>query len=445
MDLEVEEFTPSHKQVLLKSAALVFARIQSDDGSHCSVDARKRIWPAYSLDGYEPNPRLRIVPLVRIGASEGKSGARVVVGFFEDMDRELAPSKPMVIKLGSGMNVRKDEDDKVYKERKNADAVAPFALYNSDNFALPLHYNCIEADELWYSVLWSPYSLSRWTHKSEDLPLASDFQDLWTQLQSDSQGSDWLDPKLANELLAVLDTVYDLMLPFHDRALRPRTCRTAPYKEVFAWYMRGFDEPTSGRSWSNSWHSEWRDDFVRELGVEFPNPITVLKKVLDMTVSYSSAAVHGDLHPKNIVMSVDGIPNIIDFGWACGHGHASMDFTLLEANMRFVVMPSNIPTDDILKLAMTIDNPSDASSFRDPRANLRQVLLERIRQKALRACPGMQEDPVRQYLIPLFIVSFGLLRHIDSFSNQLSARLTVLSCAKHLNRKLELGLDGGND
>ena len=61
-------------------------------------------------------------------------------------------------------------------------------------------------------------------------------------------------------------------------------------------------------------------------------------------------AVHGDLHPKNIVLGNYGNVQIIDFGWAGVDPHVVVDYALLDINIRGTTLPSQISEHSILDL-----------------------------------------------------------------------------------------------
>jgi thiamine kinase-like enzyme len=83
---------------------------------------------------------------------------------------------------------------------------------------------------------------------------------------------------------------------------------------------------------SKGWHSEERkprnfcrasesEPDVEEFGTTYKNPLWVLSKLKSFSCDIYCGAIHGDLHPKNIMLSESGVPRIIDFGWTSYDSH----------------------------------------------------------------------------------------------------------------------------
>ena len=150
--------------------------------------------------------------------------------------------------------------------------------------------------------------------------------------------------------------------------------------------------------------------------------------------------IHGDLHPRNIVFAGDDEVKIIDFGWARPQKrneplqHIVKDFVLLEANFRFVTLPPFLPYDSLKKFLGWIN------SQRTPRVihnecKLRIELIKELREIAQKHI-GKYKNWDIEYIVPLFLVSLGLLKYCHSADCSWAARYTVLSLAKYLKNNL---------
>lgn len=167
--------------------------------------------------------------------------------------------------------------------------------------------------------------------------------------------------------------------------------------------------------------------------MEWPNPSTIIRRIIEQSLLCTGylGAVHGDLHPKNIVLDSFDSAQIIDFGWADVDCHIVLDYVLLDLNLRGVTLPSQVSEQGILQLAGFLDECADVTGFpaaaRERARIIRDVIWKKARAYAIVADWG------REYLIPLFLVGYGLLVHLDSARNQPALVATVLQLAKRLD------------
>jgi hypothetical protein len=199
----------------------------------------------------------------------------------------------------------------------------------------------------------------------------------------------------------------------------------------YRWYLRGLTKP--GSTIPELLFGDGAD--IQIFGETWPNPARVVRRILDLpAIDTSCGPIHGDLHPKNVVLDKNLKANVIDFGWARPVGHIAKDYALMEANLRSMTLPSQVPFVELRALAQSwsiTDQPNVAEGH------------VAMRQSLIRHCiwPRVAKSVVLQnwnheYLAPLFLISFGLLKHLDSARNQLSLLLTILSLARHLNNWL---------
>jgi serine/threonine protein kinase len=140
--------------------------------------------------------------------------------------------------------------------------------------------------------------------------------------------------------------------------------------------------------------------------------------------------IHGDLHPKNIVLDRAGRPRVIDFGWARERGHVLIDYLLMEINLRAMTLPAQVSHDDVLALARMLAEGDDAPTGTELIAARAGWIREVLWIKARAA--GVVQDWTAEYLVPQFLIAFGLLKFLDDAKNQVSLLCTVLSLAERI-------------
>jgi Ternary complex associated domain 9 len=422
LDVDVDLLSDSVLSALKESAITLLSKLAAP-GSDELWSFRDIVWPAWRENA---EPGLVLVPLDRIGAEQGHSGTHVMIGYFVDKTKKspVFPSKPMVVK-----NYRHEpgaEYHKLETEQANGLAVKEFVAYHKDAFAIPIHYNA--TGEL--SFLWSPFASSKWIFETVvnagNAKLTLGANDFLALLRAKDD---------LNQLERVMTLVFRLLMPLHRRnggAKRKKVDLVDHYK----WYLRNVDKKGDwGDKWSQIWglsHVERIQDFNKT----WTNPFFVLEslKSLGKQPVYCGAT-HGDLHPRNIVMTEYGIPHIIDFGWSSADSHIAKDFVLLESNLRFVTLPSSISSSDLSKLARWVEFNAPPPKLKNTHAMGAIRLIEVLRDNAKTHFADKVDWDV-EYIIPLFLVSFGLLLHIESYDNQMSARYTVLSLADYIYKSV---------
>jgi hypothetical protein len=148
-------------------------------------------------------------------------------------------------------------------------------------------------------------------------------------------------------------------------------------------------------------------------------------------------AIHGDLHAGNIVYTRVARPALIDFGWAQDGAHIAKDFVLMECNLRFLTLRSQIKDEELDRFVEWIawDKPIPVDI--DDYLKGRSELVLKLRLKATEVFPS-STDWNREYIVPLFLVAFGLLRFAPQLGNQRAAVQSVLALAQHVARALAL-------
>ncbi len=386
------------------------------------------IWPGAVSTGSVPRLPLNeieivVLPLDRIGAPAGASGASVYIAYYSHNNgtaAKLAPSQPLVVKIGTS--------DKLREEKDGADNWAELTTTQKTKFAFPLHLD--EEDDK-HAILLAPFqSLAEPAEGGSRNEV--EVRDLWHLLDDKIEllATASLDWKTITRLVSqTLDAIH----PAHRGNLARPKSGEVEYASQYEWYLRRTtDDSENGASYIPT--SLFGDEPVtKAFGSDWPNPTSIIRRIIDQRMKFTGyvGAVHGDLHPKNIVLDkFDGV-QIIDFGWATVDRHIIRDYVLLDLNLRGTTLPSQVSEQGILQLAGFLRETSDVDSLppavRERARIIREVIWKKARARAVIA------DWEHEYLIPLFLVGYGLLVHLDSARNQPSLVATVLQLARELD------------
>ncbi len=285
------------------SAEQLMAKIRGGQGAEAVWGFQEAVWPALGLpeyrDSHDKAVRLTLIPLSRIGQMEGKSGSLVLIGHFSFEEPGTLCSHPLVVKT-----MDRSKSDKLVDEYKNALSIKPFAYDSKDNFAIPILF---DEDQTGYRILWSICSATG------SVPLVSpaagtaapafEVEDLRKPLKdgdNDRAGS-------------TFEAAFNLLGNFHRRFGTASADEVEVGKE-YEWYLRGL-----GTVWGDAWAEVWGktgEKFALTSGGQTVNPLWVVEQLRPKLFRLYRGAIHGDLHPGNIILKTRGAPTIIDFGWA---------------------------------------------------------------------------------------------------------------------------------
>lgn len=428
IDVQFEGTEPARLQAIRGSAMRLIAKIANPNKEGCVWNLSESLWPALSMSDYAGRPvknlTLRLVPLSRIGQMEGKSGSLVLIGFFADADDKHRPhSHPVVVKTLSVSH-----RDKLREEYDNAQSIKPFAYDQKDSFAIPIDFDNEQQD---YHVLWSIFSPSDaiWPGGVSDPTTTTlKVQDLRAPLESGDN----------NAAQPILDSAFRLLSNLHHRLNRAQS-EERQFGDEYARYLRKLDDDVWGREWKEAW-GQSTTQHIEDAGGHFANPFWVLEQIRIVRKPMYIGAVHGDLHPGNIVLAA-GQPRIIDFGWAQDGAHVAKDFVLMECNLRFHTVRPQLSQSDVYGLSDWIEWDAPVPGCLGVYARGRVDLIQRLRNiaKATIQRDGHETDWNWEYLVPLFLVAFGLLRFAPHLGNQQAAVRFVLALATHIERFLDGG------
>ena len=301
----------------------------------------KRVWPAAYDAKKVGNPiplskiDIVVLSLDRIGAPAGASGAQVFFAYFSHRDSRpgdrLSASPPLVVKIGA-----------LKKLKAEIDFIKDWPTLREDirtHFAIPLRLDKIDSNS---AVLIAPFRSQFWPADGgirQDLRHA----DLWNMLHRPeelrtSNSHDWAEIK--RTVGHALDTVDYVHRDNKAQYLRS----SSTYKAAYDGYLRGTFAATG--TVADRTHIPQRifgdADQVSAFGRTWPNPSLLINELMSASGEFEGTMgpVHGDLHPKNIVIGHADAVQIIDFGWAGARQHVVVDYLLLDINLRSTTLPS---------------------------------------------------------------------------------------------------------
>lgn len=403
---------------------------------------RESVWPALVLPGQhipdDSHVRLKLLPLSRLGQMEGKSGSLVLVGTFEADHLRVPGSHPLIVKTR-----KRDAEgtSKLREEYNNALAVKPFVYDRKDSFAIPVWFDGGRSE---YDILWSSCMLTdRIAEAGEVENKSTSTQPMSADLREHLGAGTGRDDN-AEAALTAIKQAFRLLRNLHRRCnwtVPPGQRVARSVSEEYSKYLRKYSPSGDGAVWGPRWVQYcWAAAGVKHLDGRPSgrvNPVWLVEKLLGLTYPMLLGVVHGDLHPGNIILRTDESPAVIDFGWSQDNAHLATDFVLMECNLRFLSLLPQIGQQHLQPfvnwLAWGATPPADLGEHLEGRVSLIQC----VREEAGRVF-GDPTDWDREYLVPLFLCAFGLLRYAPQLGHQFAAVLFVESLAKYLTEALEL-------
>jgi uncharacterized protein associated with vWA-MoxR-VMAP ternary system len=395
------------------------------------------LWPTVPETGFDDNKTsLVLIPLDRIGAEQGFSGSKVLLGYFRDNSKTPPSlSMPVIVKI-TDPDKKVGEEDKLRLEYNNFNSISSFFKNHNlssvrDRFALPLppHEDDYQNELNPCTLLWAPFH-GIIEKEGERLVIQHENSFQHLLLRSDKKAC------------SIIQQTYDILGHLHSNAVKKQKNIVDEYN----WYLRGIDSEDDeiGNLFKKMWGSKEDVDFLDQT---WKNPFLVLNKLRSRPGDSSLyGPIHGDLHPRNILVSGNQT-SIIDFGWAGSDRHIMKDYVLLESNLRFMTLDFTVPHIEIKAINEYLSNIHYPSTqfkippeISHPHARYTMDCIFELRRsviKAFKQCEKTVNWKV-DYNIPLFLVSFGLLKKLKHANNQVSALLNVLSLATSIDKSSQL-------
>lgn len=434
------EWTDTARVDAIRSGAeRLLGKMTSPPGEAVVWCLREVIWPGLARETvtaeWIDTVELALVPLARIGQMAGNSGSLVLIGRLWAASQSR-PSNALVVKTRKkgGANVLREE-------WVGARAAKPHTYDRKDSFAIPVHFD--DADEH-YDMLWSLYlpSVRESEADTPDYGSIPDVGDLRTLLGAAPRQSQTETPETHARAKKVVQRTFRLLRNLHRSAAAggatPLPCEERVVGEEYGWYLRSYGtEPDS--LWGPEWKAVWGPPTDRG-NADRINPLWVVEKLKPLRVSMQLGLVHGDLHPGNIIVRDEDAPALIDFGWSVARAHVAKDFALMECNLRFLTLRASVADADLEAFSRTVAWEAALEGIRDEYLTRRWDLIQLLRQTAT-GLFAANTNWDREYLVPVFLVGFGLLRFAPQLGNQRAAIRFIEQLARHLDGALALGAE----
>lgn len=201
-----------------------------------------------------------------------------------------------------------------------------------------------------------------------------------------------------------------------------------------------FSGARKGSVWGPEWTNVWAARESRMAGF-IVNPIWLIDNLRPGRAMMQIGMIHGDLHAGNVLLRDGESPAIIDFGWSEARAHVSKDFVLMECNLRFHMLKPQLSEGDLKPFVEWLPEDDSQPETNNDYLRSRMELVREV-HRAARVVLGPDADWTKEYLVPLFFVSFGLLRFAPQLGNQRAAVRFVESLAGHIATALESDLAG---
>lgn len=337
--------------------------------------------------------RIQLFPLDRVGGKDGYSGSQVFVakfyGSYKEERKELKSSS-LLLKVAYGDRAASNllEEEKNYKSIKNKLPRRHHVEVLRSNLSSN-NKMCIQWSEFIQETGFSDLPESAQPTLRESL-----HRENWEQAQ--------------RSLTCLYDTTLKDMHVGHNVS-------DYAYFEAYRDYRR----------------SGWLEDLAKAVGEQtdtfsvfgyrIRNPCILYRKLEKssdvITGKAHLSAVHGDLHPNNVLVNDSQPAVLIDYGWSKPAFNTVVDFVLMEASLKFFSLAWNVNRSDLKQFerAVVKEFLPDQITVNDTNMAFMRNYVKLIREKASRFVDA--EDFELQYLLPLFCVTMGQFKYAKKVNN----------------------------
>ena len=438
----------NQQQSLVTTFNNIFQKILCELQQGNEKNLAKSIWPSIISCNKKIKPLLVIEPMNRLGGDFGKAGNTVLAGrlFHSEQSPNILPSIPLIIKITPDPDLFKsnnaDRINKIKKMLKDEWAASNYLehLFSERNqFALPIYFEeCPNQCNVLVAPLFSNTSPPS-TTSNRELSTHAMIQDIYQilSLYRNNLQHDERKRKLHNIISSLKYLQLAHCTPSADNTDKINLIEHYSWElRDFTNYVRGQDINYPTKYWIDTWGE---NKYISDHGYhDWINPLFTINKInKDLgLINVRTGAIHGDMHPRNIVLTENNTARIIDFGWTRPvnrkheYQHIMKDFVLMEANIKFMSLPPHLPNSDIDLISKYINY----TTYFEPQSNetmFRKELIDKIRNIA-KDHNFNSINWLYEYFIPLFFVSLGLLKYCHEAECTWAFRKSILYLSNYI-------------
>jgi len=215
--------------------------------------------------------------------------------------------------------------------------------------------------------------------------------------------------------IKILDDLYDYEMKLLNEGAYKGRCNSI-LKE-YQYHNHNYLHSPDSTNFMESWFGLKKDnEYIEFFGHKTINPSMFLKNFrgFKQKTKIMKRNLHGDLHPRNIILNKNSEPRLIDFEWA-HKGHILKDYVILEGSIKFFQMYKyrNLPLNRFMEFEKQLINFEKFENIEHlfPKKEDKIFLdayrmISHIRNKAMNFC--IWKNKQLEYLCSLFLVSYGL-------------------------------------
>lgn len=241
------------------------------------------------------------------------------------------------------------------------------------------------------------------THSAEDV------KNTLTGLLDKELGKKWYSKSLPPELNGFFRDEYEYYLPSHDAM-----------------------EKTVKILFQNISPAE-NNDHIKIPGIAetFPHPVNIYPRILNKRLTGQRSLVHGDLHPRNILVDESGKSWLIDFAKVTKR-HNLYDFIRLETYLRLMALESGaFSLNEYTQFELTLNADTLGQQGTPPtNAHLSKAytVIQAIRRTA-RKYMGPEPDFRNEYFPTLFLHCLAMLKYYPNHGAMPTQLVFITACS----------------